>query len=112
MSNTRENCIFCKIATKRERKGVQDSKPHAYKFCILHQNSAIFEIFLSFLATEIVYEEDDFIVFKDYRPAAQFHILIVPKKHYGAIQNLKKSDIGENKIRTFLNFLHSFVHCL
>lgn len=44
-----------------------------------------------FTDTEIVYEEDDFIVFNDYRPAADFHILIIPKKHYGPLQTLDKS---------------------
>ena len=50
-----------------------------------------FIFFLS--ATTILYEEEDYVVFNDYRPAAEFHILIIPKKHYGSIQNLKKSDV-------------------
>lgn len=46
-----------------------------------------------FSETEIVYEEEDFIVFKDIRPAAEFHILIIPKNHFGPIQSLNKSHI-------------------
>merc|ERR1712170_54804 len=43
--------------------------------------------------TEIVYEEEDFIVFNDYRPAAEFHILVIPKRHYGPLKSLNSSHI-------------------
>merc|ERR1712227_1180554 len=43
--------------------------------------------------TEIVYEDEEFIVFNDYRPAAEFHILIIPKKHYGPLQTLTSDNI-------------------
>ena len=43
-----------------------------------------------FPETEIVYEDDEFIVFNDYRPAAEFHILIIPKKHYGPLTTLNE----------------------
>ena len=49
--------------------------------------------FLFLSATTILYEEEDYVVFNDYRPAAEFHILIIPKKHYRSIQHLKKSDV-------------------
>jgi len=34
------------------------------------------------LKTEIVYEDDDFIVFKDIAPKAKNHFLAVPKTHF------------------------------
>ena len=46
-----------------------------------------------FTATEIVYEEEDFIVFNDYRPAADFHILVIPKRHYGPLTTLNSSHV-------------------
>ena len=46
-----------------------------------------------FSETEIVYEDEEFIVFNDYRPAAEFHILIIPKKHYGPLQTLSEENI-------------------
>jgi len=43
--------------------------------------------------TEIVHEEEDFIVFNDYRPAAEFHILVIPKRHYGPLTTLNSSHV-------------------
>ena len=40
-----------------------------------------------------MYEEEDFIVFNDYRPAAEFHILVIPKRHYGPLKSLNSSHI-------------------
>jgi len=37
-----------------------------------------------------VYEDEDFLAFKDINPAAPVHILIIPKKHIGTL-----SDTGE-----------------
>ena len=48
---------------------------------------------MQFTATEIVHEEEDFIVFNDYRPAADFHILVIPKQHYGPIHKLNSTQV-------------------
>ncbi|CCK80643.1 MULTISPECIES: histidine triad nucleotide-binding protein [Desulfobacula] len=42
--------------------------------------------------SEFLYEDDDFVVFKDINPAAPVHLLIVPKKHIRSINDLQKAD--------------------
>ncbi len=41
---------------------------------------------------DIVYENEQFIVFKDINPKALIHFLIVPKKHIKTINDLKEED--------------------
>jgi len=40
--------------------------------------------------SEIVYEDDNFIAFKDISPRAPIHVLIVPKKHIASVNHLKE----------------------
>lgn len=50
------------------------------------------------IPTDIIYEDDKFIVFKDIKPKAPIHLLIIPKKHIPSIQHLELEDkelIGE-----------------
>jgi histidine triad (HIT) family protein len=50
------------------------------------------------LAAEIIFENDQLIVFQDIQPVAPVHILIVPKKHISSINHLENKDkqlIGE-----------------
>ena len=42
---------------------------------------------------EIVYEDDDFIVFPDIRPKAAVHLLLIPKKHIPTLQEAEERDI-------------------
>ncbi|MBU8910803.1 MAG: histidine triad nucleotide-binding protein [Desulfobacterales bacterium] len=44
------------------------------------------------LPTEFLYEDDDFVVFRDINPAAPVHLLLVPKKHIRSINDLQKED--------------------
>ena len=41
---------------------------------------------------DIVYEDDKFIAFKDIYPKADFHILIISKKHIPSVNHLKVED--------------------
>ncbi len=43
--------------------------------------------------SDIVYEDDDFIVFKDVKPTAPIHLLLVPKTHISSINDLKEKHI-------------------
>lgn len=50
------------------------------------------------IPADIVHEDEDFIVFKDNKPKAPIHILLVPKKHIKSINELKLEDkemVGE-----------------
>ncbi len=42
---------------------------------------------------EIVYEDEEFVVFKDINPKADIHLLIVPKKHIESVNELSEEDI-------------------
>ena len=44
------------------------------------------------IKSDIIFENDKIIAFKDLNPQAPIHILIVPKKHIPRIENLKKED--------------------
>ena len=41
---------------------------------------------------EIVYEDETLVAFKDIRPKAQIHFLIVPKKHIPSVDHLAIED--------------------
>ena len=40
------------------------------------------------IPSQIVHETDSLVVFPDINPAAEVHLLIVPKKHLGGIKNI------------------------
>lgn len=44
------------------------------------------------LPADILYEDNNVIVFKDIKPKAPLHILIVPKKHIPSINHLESED--------------------
>jgi len=41
---------------------------------------------------DIVYENDNFVVFKDINPKAEVHLLVVPKKHIESVKTLKQQN--------------------
>ncbi len=50
------------------------------------------------IPADIMYEDEKFVVFKDIKPKAPIHLLIVPKKHILSVQHLEIEDkelIGE-----------------
>lgn len=44
------------------------------------------------IPSDIVYEDDEIIGFKDINPAAPIHILVIPKKHIPSLVHLQKED--------------------
>lgn len=44
------------------------------------------------IPSNIVYEDDEIIAFKDIQPAAPIHILVIPKKHIESLAKLEKED--------------------
>ena len=44
------------------------------------------------LPSNIVYEDEEIIAFKDIAPVAPVHILVIPKKHISSLVDLKPED--------------------
>ncbi len=44
------------------------------------------------IPSDFLYEDEDFVVFKDINPAAPVHLLLVPKKHIRSINDLQKDE--------------------
>ena len=44
------------------------------------------------IPSEIVFEDDKFIAFKDINPQAPVHILLIPKKHFSTLNDLTSND--------------------
>ncbi len=44
--------------------------------------------------SDILFEDDDVLAFRDINPQAPIHILIVPKKHISTINDLQQEDEG------------------
>jgi histidine triad (HIT) family protein len=47
-----------------------------------------------------VYEDEDFLAFKDIHPAAPTHILIVPKKHVSSLNELDDPELAGKLLLT------------
>lgn len=45
------------------------------------------------LPAAVVYEDEDILAFKDARPLAPVHILIIPKKHIESLNDLTENDV-------------------
>ena len=44
------------------------------------------------IPSEIIYEDEEAVIFKDIKPVAPVHLLIVPKKHIISANHLKEED--------------------
>ena len=44
------------------------------------------------IPSDIVYEDDEVIAFKDIRPVTPVHILVIPKKHISSLVELTEED--------------------
>ena len=44
------------------------------------------------IPSNIVYEDDEIIAFRDIHPVTPVHILVIPKKHITSLANLEKED--------------------
>jgi histidine triad (HIT) family protein len=51
------------------------------------------------LPAEIVYENESVLVFKDIKPAAPTHLLVIPKQH---IENISDPELLKNNLATVL----------
>lgn len=46
------------------------------------------------IPADIVYENDTVLIFKDIKPVAPVHLLLIPKKHIPTFFDLKEEDAG------------------
>jgi diadenosine tetraphosphate (Ap4A) HIT family hydrolase len=56
----------------------------------------------------IVYEDEEIIAFHDLEPQAPVHVLVIPKRHIGSLDELSES--SEDK--ELLGHLHSKIHVI
>jgi len=60
---------------------------------IMNNNCIFCKIAKKEILSETVYEDDSIIAFKDIHPLAPIHILIIPKKHIGSVDDLNDDDV-------------------
>ncbi len=46
------------------------------------------------IGTELIYENENVVAFKDVNPKAPIHVLVIPKKHIETVLDLKEEDKG------------------
>jgi histidine triad (HIT) family protein len=46
------------------------------------------------IPAEIIYEDEEILVFQDVKPAAPVHLLLIPKKHYTSLLDLGEEDVA------------------
>ena len=46
------------------------------------------------MPADVLYEDDKFVAFRDVKPSAPVHLLIVPKEHIASINDLDKKHCG------------------
>jgi histidine triad (HIT) family protein len=46
------------------------------------------------IAAEVIFEDEQVLVFKDIKPVAPTHLLLIPKKHVPTLFDLDESDSG------------------
>lgn len=49
--------------------------------------------------SEIVYENESVVAFKDLNPRAKIHLLIVPKKHYETILDIDNNEVMKDILK-------------
>lgn len=58
------------------------------------------------IPSDIIYEDDDVLAFKDIHPVAPIHVLVIPKRHISMVTELTEED-GEllGKIYSAINYV-------
>ncbi|AJC15173.1 MULTISPECIES: histidine triad nucleotide-binding protein [Pandoraea] len=57
-----------------------------------HDNCIFCKIVAGQIPSAQVYSDDDVVVFKDINPAADLHLLMVPRKHIATLQDCQPED--------------------
>src|SRR5699024_4387882 len=58
----------------------------------MSENCIFCKIIEGSLPSTKVYEDDEFLAFKDINPAAPMHILVIPKAHVVSMQDIQEDD--------------------
>ena len=58
----------------------------------MDENCIFCKIIAKQIPSDIVYEDEEIIAFKDIHPAAPIHILVIPKKHIPSLVELEEED--------------------
>ena len=107
-SKVNHRCIFCKIAGQRdEGKGKNttyaDSLTSTW-ICQIAQSTSHMPLScrssgspskrnLSSTDTELLFADDEYVAFRDYRPAGEHHYLIIPRDHVKSVGVLSSDDV-------------------
>jgi histidine triad (HIT) family protein len=58
-----------------------------------HDNCIFCKIASGDIPSTKVHEDEDFVAFKDIHPAADTHVLVIPRKHVETLSNCTESDV-------------------
>src|SRR6185369_1809387 len=58
----------------------------------MHEKDIFCKIVEKEIPTDFIMEEENWVAFKDIRPSAPVHVLIVPKRHIAYLEDAKDSD--------------------
>lgn len=58
------------------------------------ENCVFCKIIHKQIQSDVLYEDEDLIVFKDIKPSAPIHLLIVPKKHIASVNDIVEDDVN------------------
>ncbi len=56
------------------------------------ENCVFCKIISGEIKSNIVYEDEDFVIFPDLNPKAKLHYLAVPKKHFATLAEMNEAD--------------------
>ncbi|KRF81583.1 adenosine 5'-monophosphoramidase HINT3 [Drosophila virilis] len=80
-------CLFVKYSLKTENENdYNDSSPSKCLFCGIASGRIT--------PPKLEFENDEYVIFKDIKPAATYHYLAIPKQHFDSLNVLNKSHVG------------------
>ena len=58
----------------------------------MDENCIFCKIIAKQIPSDIVYEDEEIIAFRDIHPVAPIHVLVIPKKHIESIEQMEEED--------------------